>query len=90
MRQILDGELPDPATRRSDYPRELSAIVFRALARDREQRYPSAAALVEDLDLLCAQQRWALSRTRVGELVRLVQQRGVTEHLAPTPVRRSQ
>ncbi|HEU0034912.1 MAG TPA: serine/threonine-protein kinase [Kofleriaceae bacterium] len=70
MKEILAGELPDPATRRADYPAELAAIVRRALARDREHRYPTAGALVDDLEQLARARRWSLSTAAIGELVR--------------------
>ncbi len=75
MKQILAGELPDPAARRPGYPPELSAIVRRALARDREARYPTARALVDDLDALARARRWRLSCSAVGDLVRVIEQR---------------
>jgi serine/threonine-protein kinase len=75
MKQILEGEVPDPATRRPGYPPALSAIVRRALARDREARYPSAGALVEDLDRLARAERWTMSAVEIGELVQTVRAR---------------
>ena len=69
MKQILDGEVPDPAARRPGYPPALAAIVARALARDRDARYPSARALVEDLDRLARAERWTMSAAGIGELV---------------------
>jgi serine/threonine protein kinase len=70
MKQILDGTVPDPAERRPGYPPELAAIVRRALARDREQRYPTAAALVDELDALAKAKKWTLSCAAVGEIVK--------------------
>ena len=70
MKQILDATIPDPAERRPGYPSELAAIVRRALARDPERRYQTAAAMVDDLDALAKAKRWTLSCTAVGELVR--------------------
>ena len=72
MNLILAGELPDPMQRRPGYPPALAAIVQRALARDRERRYPSARALVDDLDRLACEQHWTLSRGAVGDMVRAV------------------
>jgi serine/threonine protein kinase len=83
MKQILDGTVPDPAERRPGYPPELAAIVRRALARDRDQRYQTAAAMVGDLDALAKAKRWTLSCTAVGEIVRSIQarmQRGTKVH----------
>jgi serine/threonine-protein kinase len=75
MKHILDGHLPDPAERRPDFPRALTAIVQRALARHPADRYPTARALADDLDRVARQQRWSLSRAGVADLVKLVQQR---------------
>ena len=75
MRQILDAEVPDPATRRPGYPPELARVVRRALARDPAQRYPTARALVDELDQLAAARRWSLSRQAIGDLVRVVRAR---------------
>ena len=75
MRQILDGEIPDPATRRPGYPGELTAIVNKALARDPARRYQSASALVVDLDELARAKRWTTSRSEIGDLVRVIRSR---------------
>jgi serine/threonine protein kinase len=75
MKHILDGHLPDPAERRADYPPALTAIVRRALARHPDERYPTARAMVDDLDRVARQQHWTLSRAGIADLVRLVRQR---------------
>ena len=72
MKDILAAAVPDPAERRADYPPALAAIVRRALARDPEKRYQTAAALVDDLDALAKAQRWTLSCAAVGETVKQV------------------
>jgi serine/threonine protein kinase len=82
MRQILDGEVPDPASRRAGYPVELAAIVNKALARDRAKRYQTASALVADLDELAHARRWATSRGAIGDLVRVIRARAAQD----TPV----
>ncbi|MEO8553509.1 MAG: serine/threonine-protein kinase [Kofleriaceae bacterium] len=84
MRQILDGEVPDPATRRPGYPPELVAIVRRALARDPDRRYQTARALVDELDQLAHAKRWAMSRTALGDLVRVVRARAGTSVEGPS------
>jgi serine/threonine protein kinase len=87
MRQILDGEVPDPAERRPGYPPELAAIVRRALARDRDARYPSARALVDDLDRYARAQRWTMSAAAAGELVKAVRARSQSGSFELTPRR---
>lgn len=79
MTEILHGTVPDPAERRPGYPRELAAIVRRALARDPADRYPTAAALVDDLDQLAHAHRWSSSRAAVGDLVRVIRERAAAE-----------
>ena len=78
MKEIIDGVIPDPASRRPGYPPELAAIVRRALARDRDRRYQTAAAMVDDLDALAKAKRWTLSCSAVGEIVRGIQHRAGT------------
>ncbi|HUJ59197.1 MAG TPA: serine/threonine-protein kinase, partial [Kofleriaceae bacterium] len=50
LRKIVDGEVPRPASRVKHYPRELEAIVLRALAKDPAQRYQTARGLQVALD----------------------------------------
>jgi eukaryotic-like serine/threonine-protein kinase len=83
MRQILDGQVPDPAERRPGYPPELAAIVRRALSRDPNARYQTARAFVEDLDTLASTRKWTLSRHAIGDLVRVVQERAISEPAPP-------
>lgn len=69
MKQILAGEVPDPASRRPGYPPELAAIVRRALARDPAQRYPTAGAFVDALAELSRAHRWSQSLAAIGDMV---------------------
>ncbi|MBW3562289.1 MAG: protein kinase [Actinobacteria bacterium] len=48
--QHLHGEIEPPSTRRDGVPAGLDAVVARMLAKDREDRYPSAAEARADLD----------------------------------------
>ncbi len=75
MKQILDGVVPDPATRRAGYPDELTQVVRRALARQPGDRHPTARAFADDLDRVAQHQRWNLSSAAIAELVRAVRQR---------------
>jgi len=52
FKQIAERDAPDPIERRADTPPALARVILRALARDREQRYPTIAALHDELDAL--------------------------------------
>jgi serine/threonine-protein kinase len=82
MKQILGGEVPDPTERRPGYPAELTAIIRRACAREPGRRYPTARALVDDLDALAAARRWSFSRASVGDLVQMIKSRALPERRA--------
>ncbi|HEX3698678.1 MAG TPA: serine/threonine-protein kinase [Polyangia bacterium] len=50
MRQLLAKPTPPPSSVDATIPRELDRIVLRALERDPNQRYPSAAAMADDIE----------------------------------------
>ena len=75
MKLIIDGYVPEPAELRPGYPPELAAIVRRALARDPDQRYPTAQAMIDEIEAVARQRRWNLSCAAVGDIVRVIEQR---------------
>lgn len=63
FRLVLQAEIPRPDAARPDIPATLATIVMRALDRDRDRRYQTAAELQKDLE------RWvALEGGMVGHL----------------------
>jgi eukaryotic-like serine/threonine-protein kinase len=50
MRSITEAKIYAPSYFREDLPEEVEAILMRALARDRERRYPTALEMQRDLD----------------------------------------
>ncbi|MGH7297637.1 MAG: serine/threonine protein kinase, partial [Polyangiaceae bacterium] len=54
---VRAGLVPDPRATVPTYPEDLWAIVRRALARDREERYATTAELARDLDAFVASRR---------------------------------
>jgi serine/threonine-protein kinase len=50
VKRIMEMEIPSPATRRDDVPPPLERTVMRALARDRDQRFATAAEMASALD----------------------------------------
>jgi serine/threonine protein kinase len=50
MKTLLEGTIHAPSAVNAAVPRELDRIVMKALQKDRERRYPSAAAMANDLE----------------------------------------
>jgi serine/threonine-protein kinase len=50
LHKVLELEIPRPSRARADVPPELDAIVMKALERDPERRYRSAAEMARDLN----------------------------------------
>ena len=50
MRNVLSQPVPVPSSIRPEVPAALDAIVARALEREREQRYPTAQAMADELE----------------------------------------
>jgi serine/threonine protein kinase len=50
MRNVREAIVPDPCSIVPSYPPRLARILMRALARDRDERYATAAELAKDLD----------------------------------------
>ncbi len=78
--QILFRTVPRPGQLAAGVPADLEAVVMKLLARDREDRYPTADAAIEDL-ARCADH----PRDGRGELVRWMQRRFPPEARARTP-----
>ncbi len=50
LRNVIDGKFPHPREVKLDVPRALEAICLKAMVRDPQDRYASAAALASDLE----------------------------------------
>jgi serine/threonine-protein kinase len=50
LNNVLEMPVPPPSTQRPDIPASLDAVVMKALARNRNVRYPTGHAMAEDLD----------------------------------------
>ncbi|MEO8798516.1 MAG: protein kinase [Polyangiaceae bacterium] len=61
------AEIPELPTRDLPHEEALHAIVKKALAKDRNDRYPSAAAMLRDLESFAMDARMAASPLRIGE-----------------------
>ncbi len=61
------AEIPDLPTRDLPHEQALHAIVKKALAKDRNERYASAAAMLRDLESFAMDARMVASPLRIGE-----------------------
>jgi len=50
LNNVLEMPVPPPSTERPDVPKSLDAVVMKALARNRNVRYPNGHAMAEDLE----------------------------------------
>ena len=50
LNNVLEMQVPPPSAHRPDVPPSLDAVVMRALARDRDARYPTGQAMADDLE----------------------------------------
>jgi len=60
LQQVVDARIPSPSARVPGYPRELEQIVMKALARDPDDRYPTAQALQLDLEDFARERKLAM------------------------------
>ncbi len=67
LKQVIETDVPAPSSLLPGYPADLEEVVLRALARDRDQRYPTALAFHQDLE------RFARSRGVVGSSLALAE-----------------
>jgi serine/threonine protein kinase len=69
LRAVSDAQVARPRLADRSYPRELEAIVMKALAANPDERYPSARALQRDLKALASQLALDLSVSALSRLV---------------------
>ena len=70
VRAVQLGPIPDPRTVAPEVPEELARIVKKALERNREHRYPTAAHLARDLDAFTSGRTSAADVTaKIAQLV---------------------
>ena len=69
-KNIVGADVPALAGWRSDAPKGLDAVIARALARDREARYPTADAMRVDLEAVLRNELGATSHGEVAAAMR--------------------
>ena len=70
LEAVRGREVPPPTSLNPEVPEALDAVVLRALARDRAERYQTAAELIADLEPLAAGGLGLRGREAIGRAVR--------------------
>jgi serine/threonine protein kinase len=70
MAAIIDDPTPAPSTLRPDIPPSLDALVLRALAKKREDRFQTAQELVDAIEVVAAATATTISTASLARLVR--------------------
>ena len=70
LSRVRRAEIEPPSRLRPEIPRQLEAIVMKALARDREERYPSAQHMQRDLARFLRDSDVVNSKSRVAAFMR--------------------
>jgi hypothetical protein len=88
LKAVLEAPVLPPSDLRADVPRELDAIVMRAIAREPGDRYQTALELQTDLEKFLARRTWSATFSDVGEWMRGVMARAAAlpPPAAPTAV----
>ena len=86
-RNILSLRIPQFATLRPEIDARLERIIQRALARDRDNRYQSAAEMLTDLEVYLYSDRYGPTNEKLG--VYLKELFGVRDPAAPSSASRS-
>jgi serine/threonine-protein kinase len=69
LKLICDRDYPLPSQIRDGYPLELEAIVMRALAKDREERYQSAREMQQALEEFARRERIPVSTIALNQFM---------------------
>jgi serine/threonine-protein kinase len=70
LNALLSGDYQPPGALRSDLSPELEAVVLKAMAYDREQRYATAAEFADDLEAILALESQAPTQAHLAAYLR--------------------
>jgi serine/threonine-protein kinase len=70
MYAILEERIPLPSEHVEGYPPDLERVVMTALARSRDERYPDAHALAEELQAIARTHEWDTDKATMSKLVK--------------------
>jgi hypothetical protein len=69
LKKIVEGTITPPSQLRTDYPPSLEAIVLKALAKKRDERYQTACELQADLEAFARDHRAVISSIALSSYV---------------------
>lgn len=72
LKLITERDYPRPSDIAPDYPAALEAIVVRALAKDREQRYQTAREMLADLEAFVREERIGVSTVSLSNFMKML------------------
>jgi serine/threonine-protein kinase len=70
MYAVVEDEIPRPSQRVPGYPQPLEEVVMRALARQRDDRYPDTLAMARELRRVARDLGWDLEAAALARVVR--------------------
>ncbi|HEV7556291.1 MAG TPA: serine/threonine-protein kinase, partial [Kofleriaceae bacterium] len=70
MNAIVNDDAPPPSRVRADIPADLDRVVATALARNPAERFPSAGAMLEELEAVAAHHQISISTAALGRYLR--------------------
>ncbi|MBI3182222.1 MAG: serine/threonine protein kinase [Myxococcales bacterium] len=72
LKAVAACDAPPPTAHRPELPPELASIISRAMARAPQERYPTAAAIGEDLEKFLAKQGEPTDRAALAEYLKSI------------------
>ncbi len=68
-RAVVEAPVPRPSTKIRDYPADLEAVVMRGLERNADDRWPSARAMADALDVVMVARGWKQDASALEKLL---------------------
>jgi serine/threonine-protein kinase len=69
MYAVMEEDAPRPSSMHPSFPRELEAIILKALQRNRDNRYTSALDMANDLRRVAHDNDWDIEAQALSDLV---------------------
>jgi serine/threonine protein kinase len=70
LNAVLEEPIPRPSELVPAFPLDLERVICKALARPRDDRYPDAHALADDLRAIARDHQWSCEKSALSQLVK--------------------